>query len=361
MEINKENSPKGSVFFKANAYELLSNFLEQENPSKIFVLVDSHTHEFCLNKFLQKTTNLQNAEIIEIEPGEENKNLETCNGIWQALSELGADRKSLMINLGGGVITDIGGFAASTFMRGIKYINVPTTLLSMVDASIGGKTGIDLGNKKNQIGVINTSEFVVIDTDFLKTLPPEEMRSGFAEILKHGLIQNRDYWNKCTNLKGLFIEDLDDLIKESIEIKKNVVFQDPEEKGLRKTLNFGHTLGHAIESYFLENEKKKSLLHGEAVAAGMIMACYISRVMEGFAEDELVQVTQFVISVFGKIDIEPEDDPEIMNFLKFDKKNESGKTYFVLLKQIAVPVVQKFVPDEVIQQALEYYRSVQAE
>ena len=247
-----------------------------------------------------QTKNKGKFEIIEIEDGEINKNFETCSGVWNALSELGADRKSLLINLGGGVVTDLGGFVASTFKRGIRYINVPTTLLSMVDASVGGKTGVDLGNLKNQIGVINQPEMVLIISSFLKTLPKDEMRSGLAEILKHGLISSEEYWNKANALSELTLEDLDDLIEESVEIKKEVVTQDPFEKNIRKTLNYGHTLGHAIESYCLTSKSREKLLHGEAVAIGMILATYISKELEGFPENKLQDITHKILDIFGK-------------------------------------------------------------
>src|SRR5690606_29396368 len=203
-------------------------------------------------------------EILEIDAGETHKNIDTCMGVWEALSELEADRKSLLINLGGGVVTDLGGFVACTFKRGIDYVNIPTSLLSMVDASIGGKTGVDLGLLKNQIGVISNPELVLIDVTFLETLPTNQLRSGFAEMLKHGLIQDINYWNQLIALSELYTDDLEQLIYESVIIKKQVVEQDPNEDGLRKTLNFGHTLGHAIESYSLDDKDLKPLLHGEA-------------------------------------------------------------------------------------------------
>ena len=226
------------VLYAEKGYEELNGFLDTEKPSKIFILVDSNTHSYCLSKFLQKIDTDIITEVIEIEAGEENKNLQTCEGVWNALSELEADRKSLMINLGGGVVTDLGGFVASTFKRGIRFINIPTTLLSMVDASVGGKTGVDLGNLKNQIGVIIQPEMVLIDSAYLETLSPQEMRSGLAEILKHGLIASEDYWNKVTNLAELDLSDLDDIIKKSVDIKAEIVTKDPFEKNIRKTLNY---------------------------------------------------------------------------------------------------------------------------
>lgn len=317
------------IYYAEKSYAELSNFLRQSKPSMIFILVDTNTHNNCLNIFLQQLETEIIIEIIEMEVGEEHKNIETCSGIWETLSELGADRKSLLINLGGGVVTDLGGFVASTFKRGISYINVPTSLLAMVDASVGGKCGVDLGNLKNQIGVINQPEMVLIDSGYLITLPANEMRSGLAEILKHGLIASEKYLEKATNLEALNLEDLDSIIIESIQIKSKIVKQDPTEKNIRKTLNYGHTLGHAIESYFLTNLEKPTLLHGEAIAAGMIMATYLSHKICGFPEDKLQIITKKINEVFPKIDLLKEDYEFVLSLLKFDKKNAHGNIYFV--------------------------------
>lgn len=357
MKPKPTNFQKGKVHYNPQCYKVLEDFLNLEKPTKVFILADTNTHEFCVPHFFGQVNGLEDAEIVEIEPGEQHKNIETCSGVWNVLSELGADRKSLIINIGGGVVTDLGGFVASTFMRGIKYINVPTSLLAMVDASVGGKTGVDLGSKKNQIGVINPAELVLIDTTFLATLPTDHMRSGLAEILKHGLIQDEKYWIKTTALSDLTIDDLDEIIKESVEIKKKVVLEDPEETGLRKTLNFGHTLGHAIESYFLENEKKPGLLHGDAVAAGMVMACHISAKMEGFPEYKLQEISSLIFSIYQKLELEDADFEKILYLMKFDKKNSGGNINFVLLKNIGKPVVDRVVSKTDILNAFNYYRN----
>lgn len=344
------------VFYGQNAYENLNIYLTENRASKIFILVDSNTHNFCLSTFMSKLQTDTPIEVIEMEAGEEHKNLDTCGQVWNALSELGADRKSLILNLGGGVVTDLGGFVASCFKRGIAYINIPTTLLAMVDASVGGKTGVDLGNLKNQIGVINNSQMVLIDSAFLKSLPANEMRSGLAEILKHGLIKDEAYWNKLTALAELNLDDLDEIIEESVIIKGDIVAQDPEEKNLRKTLNYGHTLGHAIESYFLTHPTKENLLHGEAVAAGMVLATYISSELKGFPQEKLQQVTSSILDMYGKIEFNQDDIKEIMELMKYDKKNEYGKINFVLLEDIAKPHIDCLVPNEVIFDAFEFYR-----
>ncbi|MFA5299731.1 MAG: 3-dehydroquinate synthase, partial [Lutibacter sp.] len=265
------------VNFNEDAYQKLNIFISGYNPSIIFILVDQNTNNYCLSILLEALETVAEIEIIEIEAGEENKNLDTCTGVWNALTELGADRKSLMINLGGGVITDLGGFVASTFKRGIAFVNIPTTLLSMVDASVGGKTGVDLGVLKNQIGLFSDPEMVLIDTHYLETISDRELRSGLAEIIKYGITYDIRLWNEINNFKEINIGAISKLIHRSIEIKNEVVTKDPKEKGLRKVLNFGHTLGHAIESYFLESEDKENLTHGEAIAIGMVTEAFISQ------------------------------------------------------------------------------------
>ena len=343
------------VFYSEDSYNNLNEYLAENQPSKIFVLVDNNTHEHCLSIFLQKIKTTAITEVIEIEAGEEYKNIETCSGVWNALSELDADRKSLMINLGGGVVTDLGGFVASTFKRGIKFINVPTTLLSMVDASVGGKTGVDLGNLKNQVGVIVQPEMVLIDSEYLNTLSPQEMRSGLAEILKHGLIADEAYWEKVSDLSSLDLSDLDEIIKTSVDIKAEIVKIDPFERSIRKKLNFGHTLGHAIESYCLTEPSREKLLHGEAIAAGMILETYISAKLKNFPENKLKVVSKTFKDIYGKEKFNSEEIEKIKSLLKFDKKNEHGNINFVLLEDIGQAVIDEKVADKIIDEAFEYY------
>ncbi|MBU2951147.1 3-dehydroquinate synthase [Tamlana agarivorans] len=343
------------IHFNNTCYSSLNTYLLNNNFSKIFILVDENTHQYCLPLFLEKLQTEVTLEIIEIESGEINKNIDTCVGVWNTLSELNADRKSLMINIGGGVITDLGGFVACTFKRGISYVNVPTTLLSMVDASVGGKTGVDLGHLKNQIGVISSADLVLIDTKYLDTLPKNEMRSGLAEMLKHGLITGNTYWSKFEDLSKLSLDDLDGLIHESVEIKKNVVEIDPFENGLRKTLNFGHTLGHAIESYFLSSPNKTTLLHGEAVVVGMILACYISSELVGFPMEKTEAIKSLLTSYYGKVDIDRSEHATIIELLKYDKKNNHGNINFVLLEDIGKHKIDCLVDDKIIIDAFDYY------
>ena len=346
------------VLYGENGFSKLNEFLKEEKPSKIFILVDTNTQTHCLSKFMQKLETGISTEVIEIEAGEEFKNLETCQGVWNVLSELEADRKSLMINLGGGVVTDLGGFVASTFKRGIKFINIPTSLLAMVDASVGGKTGVDLGNLKNQIGVINLPEMVLIDSDFLTSLSAQEMRSGLAEILKHGLIADEAYWKKVSDLSNLDLSDLDGIIKTSVDIKAEIVKKDPFEKDLRKTLNYGHTLGHAIESYCLTHSGRQKLLHGEAIAAGMILETYISSKLKDFPQDKLEMIAKVIKEMYGKESFSAEDIHEIKALMKFDKKNERGNINFVLLTDIGEAVIDVIVPDDLIQEAFNYYSNI---
>ena len=343
-----------AVHFNQRAYDAINSHLVEKSYSKIFILVDENTHQLCLADFMSRLQGDYNFEIIEIESGEIHKNIVTCTQVWEVLSELDADRKSLLINLGGGVITDLGGFVASTFKRGISFINVPTTLLSMVDASVGGKTGVDLGPLKNQIGVINQPEMVLIVSDFLKTLEERQLQSGFAEMLKHGLIQSISYWNALKEVSSFSI--MDDLIYESVVIKNKVVLEDPTEQNLRKILNFGHTLGHAIESYFLESLDKETLLHGEAIAIGMILEAFLSKELTEFPETELQDVKNTFLQRYEKIEFSDDDIKTILSLLKFDKKNSHGNINFVLLQSIGQPIIDVQIPDELYKEAFAYYK-----
>lgn len=344
-----------TIYFNDASFVYLENLLKTETYSKIFVLVDENTNEHCLPYFLANLPTEIEIEIIEIEAGEENKNIYTCIDLWHTLIELDADRKSIMINLGGGVITDIGGFVASTYKRGIDFVNVPTTLLAMVDASVGGKTGVDLGSIKNQIGVINEPKSVVVITKFLETLPTNQMRSGLAEMLKHGLIYDKTYWDKLKHLNNLNTDDLDILIKQSIQIKNEIVSQDLKENGIRKALNFGHTLGHAIESYFLESEDKKQLLHGEAIAIGMILESYLSYKLELISKDSYAEIKYIITDIFEKISFNDSDIQKILDLLIFDKKNEFGNIQFTLLNKIGESKINQTVDKSLILLAFEDY------
>ncbi len=345
------------IHFNEKGYEALNIHLKENKYSNLFIIVDSNTNEFCLPKFLPLVETDLTIEIIEFEAGEINKNIETCVQIWNVLTELGGDRKSLVINLGGGVVTDLGGFVASTFKRGIDFINIPTTLLSMVDASVGGKNGVDLGNLKNQIGVFNLPEMVIVDTAYLETVPQNEMRSGLAEMLKHGLIYDKNYWEQFLDLNAIDFDALDELIFRSVEIKNDIVTQDPTEKNLRKALNFGHTLGHAIESYFLENENKTTLLHGEAIAVGMILESYISLNKNLINDAEFNQIKTTLKSIYDDISFEENDIEPILELLIHDKKNEYGTIQFALIDGIGKIIINQTVENELILKAFNDYQS----
>ena len=348
-------STDSPVFFNDLGYQKFNQFLNERRFTKIFVLVDSNTHLHCLSSFLPRLETSVELEVLEIDAGEEHKTLDTCNSLWQVLSDMGGDRRSLLVNLGGGVVTDLGGFVAAAFKRGISCVHFPTTLLAMVDAALGGKNGVNLGALKNQVGVIKKPEMVVADLSFLASLPPAEMRSGLAEMLKHGLIADEDYWNRLNDLKDLNFDHLEGLIEESMIIKEKIVAQDPYEQGLRKSLNFGHTLGHAIESFFLKTKSEKKLLHGEAVAIGMVLAAYLSSALEGFPEKKRDEIKKNIHSMYGKTGFSMEDQEKIIDLLKFDKKNEGGKINFVLLRKIGEPVIDREVLNSLILDAFKYY------
>ena len=353
-------SIKGSnyeVTFSENGYVALNNLLESKSYSTIFILVDNHTKDFCLPYFLEHFEDLKGIPVIEIPANEINKHLDTCRVVWQKLSYMGADRKSLLINLGGGVVTDLGGFVASTFKRGIDFVNIPTTLLSMVDASVGGKTGVDLGGLKNQIGVIVNPQLVIVDSEFLKTLPKNEYKSGYSEMLKHGLICDASYFRELSQFKSLEEGNILSYIHHSVMIKKEVVIEDPYEMGRRKILNFGHTLGHAIESYFLTDSNKTALLHGEAIAVGMILEAYLATQLCELSSSEADEIKSVFLNLFPKIDFSKEDIQEIFALLKYDKKNSHGKVNFVLLNKIGIPVIDIQIEDSYFEDAFNYYQN----
>ncbi|WP_026452037.1 3-dehydroquinate synthase [Aequorivita capsosiphonis] len=355
--MKKEIQLKGFVYKDNNAWEALKEFLNDSDISSVYILCDENTLTHCLPILIQKHNFKNTPHIITIAAGETHKTIDTCLKVWKNLAEKRADRNSLIINLGGGVVTDLGGFVASTFKRGVHFINIPTSLLAMVDASVGGKNGVDLGHVKNQIGVINPPEMVILDTGFLNTLPIEHITSGLAEMLKHGIIYNKEYWERIKKADFTKKEAFEDLIWDSIEIKKEIVSKDPLEKNLRKTLNYGHTLGHAIESYFLENSDKKELLHGEAVAVGIILATYISKEMCHFPIETLNEISESILKHFSKQIFSENDIEAIINLLVFDKKNRNGQVLFVLMEDIGVPKIDCVIDNELIYSAFNYYKN----
>jgi len=345
-----------TILYGDRGYPILSQWIKDQDFSKIFLLVDSNTLEHCAARFQAKLSGISIEEVIEMPAGEIHKHLGTCQSIWETISDYGGDRKSLIINLGGGVVTDLGGFVAATFKRGISFVNIPTSLLAMVDASVGGKTGVDFQGLKNQIGVIVPPAWVLIDPEFLNTLPSEEYRSGYAEMLKHGLIADAFYWKKLSDYAQINTEDMQPLIQHSVGIKASVVEKDPYENGLRKILNYGHTLGHAIESYFLESEADKTLLHGEAIAIGMITEAFLSHKLCGLSAEAMEQIKLVFKQIYPRVEILPEAQSKIIDLLKFDKKNSHGRIKFALLEAIGTPMLDVEVPEELLQQAFDFYR-----
>ena len=340
------------IHFEENAYSKLALIVKERDYSSIFLLVDENTFEHCYPRFMKLFQTEKKIEVIQIDAGEIYKNMETCIGVWNAMTELGGDRKSLLITLGGGVITDLGGFVASTFKRGIEFINIPTTLLSMVDASVGGKTGVDLGVLKNQIGVFANPEMIVIDPEYLHTVAPREIRSGSAEIIKYGMTHDIRLFNEIKENPNLNIVDL---IHRSIEIKNSVVLEDPKEKNIRKVLNWGHTIGHGVESYFLDSETKENLTHGEAIAIGMVCESYISSEILDFPKKNIHDIKEAIISIFGKTTIEENDINGIIDLMKHDKKNVGGEINFVLLENYEHFKLDCTVPNELIRESLLFY------
>ncbi len=352
------NTIKGTnyqIYFKEEGLIFLNDYIKNKNYSKIFVLVDTNTNEYCLPYFLSNLSTDLTIEIIEIEAGEVFKTIETCLGIWESMLELGVDRKSLMINVGGGVVTDIGGFIACTIKRGIDFINIPTTLLAMVDASVGGKNGVDIGKLKNQVGIIKEPNAVIVDDYFLSTLPQEEMRSGLAEMIKHGIIYDLEYFQKFESLNSLNEDNLLELIHKSVEIKNSIVSQDLTENGIRKALNFGHTLGHAIESYCLESDQKKSLLHGEAIAIGMILEAFISVELGLLSSDHYKKIKKLLLHYFPKVNFNQNEIDSIIELMSFDKKNEYGKVKFALISEIGKVALDKEVDHATIYSSFDDY------
>jgi len=343
-----------SVYFESN-FEALKTLVESGNYSKVFILADENTSEICLPVFQSLMDDFGDFDLIETSAGEENKNIDFCIGIWKTLLDFEADRKSLMINLGGGVITDMGGFIASTYKRGIDFINVPTTLLSQVDASVGGKTGIDIDNVKNMVGTFTLPQMVFIETEFLKTLPQRELLSGFAEMIKHGLIYDKAYYEKLKTTNYL-TPSADDIYR-SVEIKNEVVTIDPHEKNLRKILNFGHTIGHAVEGYSLANDENP-LTHGEAIAIGFICEAALSIKNSGLTKEELKDISDYLLSLYPKYEIKKESFDSLLELMKSDKKNEDGNILFSLLETTGKCTFNCRVSTADILSSLDYYNSL---
>ena len=324
---------------------------------KLFILTDTTTQSLCL-PLIEDLDCLSGSHHISIGPTDEHKNIDTLTAVWSLMVGYGGTRHSLMLNLGGGMVTDLGGFAASTFKRSIPFINIPTTLLSMVDASVGGKTGINFNGLKNEIGVFNQPFRVLIDTQFLHTLDSQNIRSGYAEMLKHGLISDTSHWAELMNFdwNEPNWEHLQALIEYSVHIKERIVEEDPHENGIRKALNFGHTIGHAFESLSMESDRP--ILHGYAVAWGMICELYFSFMKLNFPKDKLEQTIQFIKQHYGLYPIHCKQYDRIYELITHDKKNTNGKINFTLLSNIGeIHINQTATKDEIIQ-LLDFFQDM---
>ncbi len=342
--------------------EHLAQFLEGKNYSRYIVLCDENTEKHCL-PILEQAFPQLDFLVVKIPAGEVYKNVDTCQSIWRQLMVAGVDRKALLLNLGGGVIGDMGGFCASTFKRGIDFVQIPTTLLSQVDASIGGKLGIDFANVKNSIGLFCNPKAVLIDVQFLKTLSKRELRSGFAEMIKHGLIADAGQWEDIRKLDvGSWISEvanyeneklLDSFIAQSLKIKQRIVEQDPFEKGIRKALNFGHTIGHAVESLFLETDQP--LLHGEAIAIGMVCESWLSHKVLGLPEADLQAIAIFLTKLYGHTPIPEKSFGVLLDWMQNDKKNEQDRINFSLIHPVGSCMINQYLDAEEIFQSIQFY------
>lgn len=330
----------------------LNQLLNEWHGNKIFILTDDHTEKFCLPSVL-KCDKAKKSQIITIEHGDKNKNIDSAVKIWSFLTENGATRKSLMINLGGGMITDIGGFTASTFKRGLNYINIPTTLLGAVDAATGGKTGINFRGLKNEIGVFSPANAVLVNVDFFRTLDVRNFLSGFAEMVKHALIASRDSWNEVLkfDFDNINYENLKELLASNIGIKQRIVAEDPTEKGIRKALNLGHTFGHAFETQSYKTDQP--LLHGYAVAYGMICELYLSHIKLGFPKEDLLKYRHFVHENYGSFNCDCSNYDTILELMMHDKKNDNQEINFTLLSDVGDIRINQTATKEEIYECLD--------
>lgn len=353
------------VIISTNLNTEIATAISECEHDRVFVLCDWTTHEACW-PLIKDFFRLRDANVITIASGDKNKDVETLQAVWMALVTGGADRHSLLLNLGGGMVTDLGGFAASTFKRGIDFINIPTTLLAMVDASVGGKTGINFDGLKNEVGVFRDARYVIIDTSFLSTLDTRNLRSGYAEMLKHGLISDEDTWAELLSfpLDEPDLARLGRMVGRSVEVKERFVKEDPLETGIRKALNFGHTFGHAIESLSLahasspDNADNAStpLLHGYAVAYGLVCELYLSCIKAKFPEDKMRQTVSFIRKYYGDCPITCDDYPALLSLMKHDKKNIDGQINFTLLGGIGDIYINRQASADEIRECFDFLR-----
>lgn len=333
----------------------LTDAVSSCNPDKTFILVDETTAEKCL-PLVSGCANLEGAKVITIKANDTHKDINSLASVWQELSSNGATRHSCLVNLGGGMVTDLGGFAASTFKRGIKFVNVPTTLLAMVDASVGGKTGINFAGLKNEVGVFNDADSVLIDTVFLRTLDENNICSGYAEMLKHGLISDEHHWRELVNfeLRQPDLNKLQTMVADSIKVKERIVEEDPYEHGIRKALNLGHTFGHAFESMAMKHGQP--ILHGYAVAYGLVCELFLSCSKTGFPTDKMRQTVSYIRDNYGQYAFTCDDYPELIELMHHDKKNTAGIVNFTLLGGVGDIRINQTATKEEIYEAFDFLR-----
>jgi 3-dehydroquinate synthase len=341
-----------NIVFSQNPAADLKRYFSGKKYSKVAVLTDENTRKFCLPLILDS---LPLHEIIEVRSGEEQKTLQTCTLIWEEMTRMNLDRHSILVVLGGGVLGDMGGFCAATYKRGIDFALIPTTLLSQVDASIGGKLGVDFNTFKNHIGVFQQPALTLLFSGFLQTLPQSELRSGFAEVIKHCLISDQDMFLEIEK-KKVTDQDWPVLLRHSVEFKARVTTEDPKEKGLRKILNAGHTIGHAIESFLLGTGRR--ILHGEAIAVGLISEAFIANKKGMLSDQELTKITTFLTGVFGKVELSDQDIKKSAQFTLQDKKNKDNKILCVLLNGIGNCKWDQEISLREVTEGLEFYRNI---
>ena len=337
----------------------LDSLIVEMNPDKVFILVDTISGNEVLPRLQMLSEKSGKAHVISIQHGDTNKNLDSLSKVWQELSDNGATRNSLLVNAGGGVVTDLGAFAASTFKRGIRFINIPTTLLAAVDASVGGKTGINFNGLKNEIGTFRNADAVIISTLFFNTLPLTELKSGYAEMIKHALLTSADEYKSLISRQDQDIspDSLLNLLETSVSVKRDIVTQDPTEKGIRRALNLGHTAGHAFEA--LAMERKSPIPHGYAVAYGMVVSLILSHMKFGFDSSDVHRYASYVRETYGAFAFDCNQYPRLLELMGHDKKNEiAGSVNFTLLKSIGEPVCGNNITSDDITAALDIYRDL---
>jgi 3-dehydroquinate synthase len=351
-----DSNVHANIVFSQQIDTALREIVQKYPDGNVFLLTDQTVSAFCL-PLIQKVIDEFSIKTFVIPSGEENKNIQSVIRVWDFLSNAGADRKSLLINLGGGMLTDLGGFAASTFKRGFDFVNIPTTLLAQVDASLGGKTGFNFNGLKNEIGVFMEPRSVIVNTNFLKTIDRRNFLSGYAEMLKHGLIKSREHWDELIafDLEHIDYTALQNMIAHSVSLKEWHVLNDPHEQNIRKALNFGHTVGHAFESYALKTGRP--VLHGYAVVYGMIAELYLSMKKCGLQADVMNRISSWLIDIYGKFPVQKSDFEALCELMTHDKKNEGKRINFTLIPEIGKAEINVDCSKELILQALTYYQN----